>query len=387
MRRFFLRAVALVVLPATWGCQPASQSAATTSPAGTPAAAPATPPSGPAATPSSAGRATLGDVLNRELAGFKADTGVFVKNLKTGEQAGVRDDRAFNSFSVIKLGIMLRAFDLAAHGRLNLDQRVTVSEPDLRDGSGILYTFDAGLRVTLRDLVTQMVVTSDNTATDMLLRRVGGLEVLNGWLRDKGFGQTRMIQSTGDFFRQPLVLADSRYRTLSDEQVFGYWMAPLEINAQRSRGRAQAGADLQKAVPFGPLLGRVATLWSTDPTYWLGSMTARETGRLLEAIEQGTLLSRAASDEIKRIMMEQRQGTLRIPHYLPWPDYFVAHKTGDGPPTVCNDVGIVYGPDGPIVVSFFSSAIGEAYPEHEDRIGRLTRAVVDYFHADAGSRR
>src|SRR5580765_7364497 len=117
--------------------------------------------------PSPAG--TLGDVLNRELAGFKADTGVYVKNLKTGEQAGVRDDRAFNSFSVIKLGIMLRAFDLAAQGRLNLDQRVAVLESDLRDGSGILYDFDAGLRVTLRDLITQMVATSDNTATDMLL--------------------------------------------------------------------------------------------------------------------------------------------------------------------------------------------------------------------------
>jgi beta-lactamase class A len=148
-------------------------------------------------------------VLNRELAGFKADTGVFVKNLKTGEQAGVRDDRAFNSFSVIKLGIMLRAFDLAAQDQLNPDQSIAISAPDLRDGSGILYTFDAGLRVTLRDLITQMVVTSDNTATDMLLTRVGGLEALNGWLCDKGFGETRMIQSTGDFFRQPLVLADS----------------------------------------------------------------------------------------------------------------------------------------------------------------------------------
>jgi beta-lactamase class A len=221
----------------------------------------------------------------------------------------------------------------------------------------------------------------------MLLSRVGGLEALNGWLRDKGFGQTRMIQTTGDFFRQPLVLADPQYRTLTDEQVFGYWTAPYEINALRSSTRAQVGSSLQKAVPFEPLVARVSTLWSTDPMYWLGSMTPRETGGMLEAIEQGTLLSRAASDEIKRIMMEQRQGTLRIPHYLPSPGYLVAHKTGDGPPTVCNDVGIVYGPDGPIVVSFFSSAIGEAYPDHEDRIGRLARAVVDYFHADGGGPR
>lgn len=385
MRRHHRQLAALVILLATWACQPTRQSVATTSPAGTPAVDPGTISSRPAAAPSVAGKATLGDVLKRELAGFKADTGVFVKNLKTGEQAGVRHERAFNSFSVIKLGIMLRAFDLAERGRLNLDQHVAVSETDLRDGSGILYTFDAGLDVTLRDLITQMIITSDNTATDMLLTRVGGLEALNDWLAEKGFGQTRMIQSTGDFFRQPLVLADSRYRTLSNQQVFGYWTAPLEINVPRSRARAQAGADLQKAVPFRPLLARVANLWSTDPSYWLGSMTPRETGGMLEAIEQGTLLSRTASDEIKRILMEQRQGTLRIPHYLPWPDYFVAHKTGDGPPAVCNDAGIVYGPDGPIVISFFSSAISEAYPDHEDRIGRLARAIVDYFRSDGGN--
>ena len=372
-------AATVAVLLAACGYQSADRSAATISSsarASSPGAGPSDSGAAPAKTTAAA---SLADVLNRELAGFKADTGVFVKNLKTGEQAGVRDDRAFNSFSVIKLAIMLRAFDLAGQGRLNLDERVVVSEADLRDGSGILYTFDPGVRVTLRDLITQMVVTSDNTATDMLLTRVGGLDALNRWLSDKGFRQTRMIQSTGDLFRQPLVLADPKYRTLTDVQVFGYWTAPSEINARRSSPRAQAAADLQKAVPFGPLLARVAPLWSTDPAYWLGSMTPRETGGILEAIEHATLLSRAASDEITRIMIEQRQGTLRLPHYLPWPGYAVAHKTGDGPPTVCNDVGIIYGPEGPIIVSFFSSSIGESYPDHEDRIGRLGRAVVDYF--------
>lgn len=383
-----MAAAVAVVLLAAGACRQPGQPAAPPSEAGDGAAAAAGAPSaGPAVGPRSTEDPTLGDLLHRELAGFKADTGVFVKNLTTGEEAGVRDGRAFNSFSVIKLGIMLRAFDLAAHGRLDLDQRVAVSEPDLRDGSGVLYTFDAGLRVTLRDLVTQMVVTSDNTATDMLLARIGGLEALNTWLRDKGFGQTRMIQSTGDLFRQPLVLADPKYRTLTDAEVFGYWTAPGEINAERSLARATAAAELQTAVPVGPLLARIAPLWSSDPAYWLGSMTPRETGALLEAIERGTLLSRAASDEVKRILTEQKLGALRIPHYLPWPDYFVAHKTGDGPPTVCNDVGIIFGADGPIVLSFFSSTIGEAYPEHEDRIGRLARAVVDYFRARAVNRR
>jgi beta-lactamase class A len=208
---------------------------------------------------------TLLELLNRELTTFKADTGVFVKHLMTGEEAGVRDDRAFNSFSVIKLAIMVRAFDLSDHGRLNLDERVLVRESDLRGGSGILYTFDAGLRVTIRDLLTEMIITSDNSATDMLLARVGGLDALNGWLRGKGFTETRMVQSTADFFRQPLVFADPKYRSLSSEQVYAYWNTPYEINAVRSRRRAAMAAELQKAVPLGPQIVKLAPLWSVNP--------------------------------------------------------------------------------------------------------------------------
>jgi beta-lactamase class A len=106
-----------------------------------------------------------------------------------------------------------------------------------------------------------MIITSDNSATDMLLARVGGLDALNEWLREKGFTETRMVQSTADFFRQPLVVADPLYRSLSTEQVFAYWTAPYEINAARSRRRAAMGAELQKALPLGPQIEKVAKLW------------------------------------------------------------------------------------------------------------------------------
>jgi beta-lactamase class A len=264
---------------------------------------------------------------------------------------------------------------------LSLDSRVELRESDLRDGSGILYTFDPGVKVTVRDLITQMIITSDNSATDMLLTRIGGIEALNQWLGDAGFTQTRMIQSTLDLFRQALVLQDAAYASLTPEQVFAYWTYPTEISDQRLRVRASIGARLQKEVPFDALLAKLAPLWSSNREYWLGSMTARETARLLEAIEAGTLVSKHSSEQMKRILMEQREGRLRIPHYLQWPDYMVAHKTGDGPPVIANDVGIVYSPGGPIVISFFSASNTASYGDHEDRIGSLARAVVDYFAA------
>jgi beta-lactamase class A len=264
---------------------------------------------------------------------------------------------------------------------LNLDERIEVKGSDLRDGSGVLYTFDAGLRVTLRDLITQMIITSDNTATDLLLDRVGGLEALNAWLTSAGFPNTKMVQSTLSFFRQPLELVDPKYRSLPPEDIFAYWIHPYEISDGLMQSHASASTTLQKAAPFATVLPKMTALWNDDRQYRLGSMTARETAVMLEGIDRGTLVSKSSSAQMKRILTEQREGRLRLPHYLQWPDYFVAHKTGDGPPVIANDVGVVYGPAGSIVISFFSAANTDPYGEHEDRIGHLARAVVDYFAA------
>ncbi len=71
---------------------------------------------------------------------------MYVKHLGTGEEAAVRADDSFNSQSVIKIPIMVRAFQLAEQGRLNLDERVTLGRaraprwigdlPVRRSGSG-----------------------------------------------------------------------------------------------------------------------------------------------------------------------------------------------------------------------------------------------------------
>lgn len=58
---------------------------------------------------------------------------------------------------------------------MSLDERVDLHAGDKRGGSGILKVFDAGLRPTLRDAATLMIVLSDNTATNLVIdvRRLG----------------------------------------------------------------------------------------------------------------------------------------------------------------------------------------------------------------------
>ena len=70
------------------------------------------------------------------------------------------------------------------------------------------------------------------------------------------------------------------------------------------------------------------------------------------------------------------QAKRRLPHFLDVP---VGHKTGDFPPVLANDVGVIYARSGPVVIAFLTNAIREPYAETEDRMGRVAQSIVGYF--------
>ena len=115
-------------------------------------------------------------LLDAELARFPARAGVWLKHLETGEEAAFQADSAFNSASVIKLPVMTLAFELAEKGTLSLSERITIKESDFRGGSGIFRYHDPGLQPTFRDVLLQMIITSDNTANDLAFAIDGGVE-------------------------------------------------------------------------------------------------------------------------------------------------------------------------------------------------------------------
>ncbi|MGH7555347.1 MAG: serine hydrolase [Longimicrobiales bacterium] len=279
-------------------------------------------------------------LLEAELARFPGKAGVWVKHLTSGEEAGVSADETFNSASVIKIPVMVLAFQMADKGELSLAQRITIAASDVRGGSGVFRYHDAGLQPTLRDVLLQMVITSDNTATDLAIARVGGTDRVNAWLRNGGYADgLKLNMTTGELF--------AKY------------------------GALPQGANRNEKT-------------NADRTYWLGEMTPRATGRMLEAIQRcsdGTetatpIAARASCADMMRMMRAQQSGARRLPHFLGVP---VAHKTGDFPPVLANDVGVVLARSGPIVVSFFANAIEGPYGEAEDRIGRIAQLIVAYF--------
>jgi beta-lactamase class A len=74
----------------------------------------------------------LTNLVVAELARFPAKTGVYIKQLSTGEECSIRGDDHFNSASIIKIPVMIRAFQLAEQNKLRLEDRVEIKASDFR---------------------------------------------------------------------------------------------------------------------------------------------------------------------------------------------------------------------------------------------------------------
>ena len=299
----------------------------------------------------------LNILLTRTATEFPGRAAIWVKHLATDESAGVRDGELFNSASVIKIPVMVLAFQMADRGEINLNERVTIRKEDIRGGSGIFRYHDAGLQPTFRDVLLQMIITSDNTATDLSIAKVGGVGRINEWLKAHGYADgLRLTQTTGDLF--------AKYNALKPADD------PPSRPEAASAGSRRSSPDSARAE--ADRNGKT----NGDRGYWLGEISARATGQMLEAIEKKTIASAASCDEMLRMLRAQQAGQRRLNHFISVP---VAHKTGDFPPVLANDVGIIYARSGPIVVAFLGNAITGNYGEAEDRIGRFAQQLVEYF--------
>ena len=304
----------------------------------------------------SSGTATAGDAsglasrVAARLDALPARTSLYARHLPSGREIAVRADEPMNALSVIKIPVMVLAYRDAEAGTLDLDERYLVRPEDLRRGSGLLQTFAPGLTPTYRDLVTQMIITSDNTATDIMIARVGQDRV-NDLLSELGYEHTRLRATTGDLFRRVWVMADPANAALSHGEVFERGF-PSDAEASARTFRFEG-----------------------DPEEWLGSITAREIAGLLERIHNGEVASRESSDEMIRILQRQFYSS-RLPRYVRF-RASVAHKTGDWPPYAGNDVGILYYEGGPTVIAVFTNQNTGDFTELESTLGRIAEDVVD----------
>jgi beta-lactamase class A len=128
---------------------------------------------------------------------FPGTSGTAFHDIKSGWSGGKNNALPFPAASAIKVPIIVAMYDEARRGRLNLDEQITVTEADKVGGSGTLKD-RAGERFSIRELARMMITKSDNTATDILLKKLT-MGRINSRMKELGLRSTSIERTILDF--------------------------------------------------------------------------------------------------------------------------------------------------------------------------------------------
>ena len=258
---------------------------------------------------------------------MNAQWSIYVKCLETGETIAINAGSQMDSMSTIKIPLMVESFRQIEEGKFTLTDRIPLTAEAKRPGTGVMRSLDPGASFTIKDTLTLMNIISDNTATDMMFEKVGGVEAVNRLMKSYGLDGIRATAPSS------------------------VWFAALRA--------APSAAEFHRQ--------------SKNP---YGLTTAGEMGKLLEMIATGKAVNKQASEAMMNMLRGQIYST-RLPKYVT--GFRVAHKTGDFLPYIANDVGIFESEKRNIIVCVLTSNHFGVAAQLEDAIGRIGELIANHF--------
>lgn len=139
--------------------------------------------------------------LLREIQQFRGEAGIWVEDLGTGWSTGYQSKSSFPAASVVKIPILAACFSAAQEGRLRLGEKIALKGADKVLGSGLLKAQPNGSVWTVQQLMELMITQSDNTATNLLIQRLG-FDALNRSFQQMGLAETRLSRKMMDFSKR-----------------------------------------------------------------------------------------------------------------------------------------------------------------------------------------
>lgn len=199
------------------------------------------------------GSATLPAALRRRVldaaSGFSGTFGFWACDLRSGESFGVASEERFPSASTIKLWVLRELFRACSLGLADLDgEFVPMSASDRVIGSGILKDLTPGFRMSLRDAATLMITVSDNTATNLLISRLGVRSINREALR-AGYSGTHLH---GLFFKGRGIRA-----SVTTPFDCGRFLVGVARGREVSREASRGMLDILRREQYANIVGRM----------------------------------------------------------------------------------------------------------------------------------
>jgi beta-lactamase class A len=289
----------------------------------------------------------LNTTLNDMIKAHHGKVAMYARQLNTSRELAIDADEPVQTASVIKLAILYNAMVDVREGKASWDEKLTLKPGEAVGGSGMLHFFDTPMTVTLKDVLTMMIIVSDNTATNMAIDRFG-VDAVNARAESLGLKNTHLYKKVMKPATGPLP---------ADYAKFGLGKTTPREMAEIIEQIGEC--HLRRANPSTTGLNDWAPMDDKDK----------------------------AVCDVALTMLKSQFYRETIPRYIEAVDTTeegpaIASKTGSLN-AVRNDVAIVAGKSGPMVLSIFTYDNQDhgwtVDNSAEVLIGRMAKAIMDVW--------
>jgi beta-lactamase class A len=300
----------------------------------------------------------LQDKIDRIISRSSGTIGVSLIHLESGATLSVRGGERFPMASVYKLPIAIELLTQVSAGRLSLDRPIALAPSDIRACCTLSRHHPrGGVTITAGELLEMMIVESDNTASDAILKLVGGPPIVERRMRTLGFDKINVNRSEGDI--------NFEMTGVTNPPPEAEWTLNLQYQL------------ISEVTPLALREAR-ARYTTIDPR---DTSTPDDMARLLGRLQLGNLLPPQSTTLLLDLMARSKTGPRRLKALLP-PDTIVAHKTGTTG-VVINDVGIITLPADSVIGGHLALAVfvinGARASSMQQTIAQVSGASYEFF--------
>ncbi len=208
---------------------------------------------------------TLAGGLTELIKNFKGEAHLYAKNLTTGEIIDINGNSTHKSASEAKFFILLDFAEKVSNGTLDPATRITLQEEDRVLGSGILSFEIPGNEVSLSFLAYLMMSISDNMATNLLLREVGGPEAIVTFLNKMGIEDTTVDGEVfkGDWITTSAKSLATAAEVLAMPEKFGYPKEAVSIS-KKIMSKHYEDNGMARFLPWSPFTEEAKSIESNE---------------------------------------------------------------------------------------------------------------------------
>ena len=210
---------------------------------------------------------------------------VFVWDYETGNYAGINSDKLYSAASIIKIPVLIQLFRSIEAGQLTIYDTMILKDYYRAEGSGSLQFKAENSVWTIDDLARLMITESDNSATNMIMAKLGSMYDVNSGIRQWGLSQTQVktwlpdmggtnFTTTEDLARMLYNLDNPNFLSVSSREKMFDYMGHVHNDRLLPAGLGAGASIVHKTGDIGKMLGDAGIVYAPNGKKYIVAIMA-----------------------------------------------------------------------------------------------------------------